>query len=55
VPGLTDAVEIQAGATHTCARRRNGEVLCWGSNSTGELGDGTKVERLSPIKVRGLY
>jgi alpha-tubulin suppressor-like RCC1 family protein len=55
VPGLTDIVEIRAGAGHTCARRRNGQVLCWGQNSIGELGDGTKVERLSPTPVVGLY
>lgn len=55
VPGLSDALEIQLGAGHACARRRNGQVLCWGQNSVGELGDGTKVERLSPTPVIGLY
>jgi alpha-tubulin suppressor-like RCC1 family protein len=55
VPGLADVVEIEAGAVHTCARRRNGQVLCWGQNTYGELGDGTKVERLSPTPVVGLY
>lgn len=33
-------VEIAAGSGHTCARRENGEVWCWGENTEGQLGDG---------------
>ncbi len=33
-------VEIALGAVHSCARRENGEVLCWGGNQDRELGDG---------------
>ncbi|MBL8685273.1 MAG: hypothetical protein JNK05_39205 [Myxococcales bacterium] len=55
VGGLTDAVEIAAGATHTCARRMTGAVVCWGSNGAGELGDGTTgVDRPAPVAVMGL-
>lgn len=32
-------VELTAGLRHTCARRENGEVLCWGDNYFRELGD----------------
>ncbi len=32
-------VEIVGGADHSCARRENGEVLCWGGNFFGQLGD----------------
>lgn len=55
IPLLSDAVEIKAGMGHTCARRRNGQVLCWGLNGAGELGDGTKLQRLSPVPVVGVY
>jgi hypothetical protein len=55
IPGLPDAIEVQAGAAHTCARRRSGEVVCWGNNDAGQLGDGTRVQRLSPTPVLGLY
>jgi cysteine-rich repeat protein len=34
------AVEVVCGANHTCARRADGEVLCWGDNSVGQLGLG---------------
>lgn len=30
VAGLTDAVEVVVGAYHSCARRADGSVCCWG-------------------------
>jgi alpha-tubulin suppressor-like RCC1 family protein len=38
VAGLRDVVEVSAGLFHTCARRANGEVLCWGDGDHGEIG-----------------
>jgi len=38
--GITDAVAIAVGRAHACALRRNGDVMCWGDNTHGELGDG---------------
>ncbi|MGF1469054.1 MAG: RCC1 domain-containing protein [Sandaracinaceae bacterium] len=35
-------VEVVAGNDHTCARRDNGQVLCWGRNREGQLGDGRR-------------
>ncbi|MEM9073177.1 MAG: hypothetical protein AAGE52_32025 [Myxococcota bacterium] len=37
---LSDAVEIAAGNSHTCARRSDGQVLCWGDNFAGICGVG---------------
>lgn len=34
------AVQIVAGASHTCARLDNAQLKCWGRNSTGQLGLG---------------
>jgi alpha-tubulin suppressor-like RCC1 family protein/lysophospholipase L1-like esterase len=54
VQGLSDVTHITAGADHTCALTRDGQVLCWGHNSFGELGDGTQTNRTTPVKVSGL-
>jgi alpha-tubulin suppressor-like RCC1 family protein len=51
VAGLTDAVEIVAGGSHTCARRASGAVVCWGYNYLGALGNGsTRPTRASSIE-----
>ena len=34
-----EIAELVVGALHVCARRNNGEVLCWGGNRVGQLGD----------------
>ncbi len=33
-----DAVAIDSGRDHSCAALRDGRVVCWGSNSNGQLG-----------------
>jgi len=40
VANLTDAATIWSGRNHTCAVRKSGAVVCWGSGSRGQLGDG---------------
>jgi alpha-tubulin suppressor-like RCC1 family protein len=32
-------IELALGTDHSCARRENGEVWCWGRNQEGQLGD----------------
>jgi alpha-tubulin suppressor-like RCC1 family protein len=54
VRGLDDAVEISAGASHACARRANGTVVCWGLNRYGSLGNGGDVPSATPVPVAGL-
>ena len=44
-------VQISSGAGHTCARDTAGALYCWGDNTYGQLGDGTKVTRTSPVTV----
>jgi alpha-tubulin suppressor-like RCC1 family protein len=49
IPGLASGVvELAAGYVHSCARLASGSVLCWGSNATGELGDGTMTDHFTP-------
>jgi hypothetical protein len=54
VPGVPvgTAVGVVAGRTYTCILTVRGNVQCWGANSRGELGDGTFVDRPSPVLVR---
>ncbi len=41
------------GAYHGCASAGT-KLYCWGDNSAGELGDGTKTNSLTPVAVRNL-
>ncbi|WP_394845725.1 hypothetical protein LZC95_52935 [Pendulispora brunnea] len=48
------AVAIAVGRGHACARTAEGKVLCWGANTSGQLGDGTRISRPRPVAVAGL-
>ncbi len=54
IDGLEDVAEIALGSSFSCARRRDGAVLCWGLNDYGQLGDGTLTNRETPGLVIGL-
>jgi len=45
------AVAITAGNFHTCALLNDDSVSCWGSNSHGQLGDGTDSDRTTPTQT----
>jgi len=40
-----EVVEVTAGMIHTCARRADGAVKCWGDNTFGALGLGDERDR----------
>jgi alpha-tubulin suppressor-like RCC1 family protein len=54
VTGISDAVEVATGEFHSCARRADNTVWCWGSNFYGQLGDGTSVDSRLPVQVPGI-
>jgi alpha-tubulin suppressor-like RCC1 family protein len=51
---LTGVTQISIGGDHGCARLANGQLRCWGYNSSGQVGDGTRVNRWRPKAVRAV-
>lgn len=51
---LSGATVLTSGAGHSCVVLSDGSVACWGSNTSGQLGDGTKKDGLSPVATTGL-
>ena len=49
-----DIAEVVAGGLSSCARRAGGEVLCWGRNNHGELGELGAPDALTPVVVEGI-
>jgi len=51
--GFTDWVQLAATRSGGLGIRANGTAWAWGGNSYGQLGDGTIVDKSSPISVIG--
>jgi len=52
--GITNWTSVSAGGSHTCGRRATGRIYCWGSDGSGELGDGEPLtDRSTPGLVGG--
>jgi hypothetical protein len=53
-PAPLNAHRYDIGFRHACARTSDGRVACWGINDRGQLGDGTRIDRTTPVVVPGL-
>jgi alpha-tubulin suppressor-like RCC1 family protein len=50
----TDWVQVTAGSGFTCGRRSDGTLWCWGSNGSGQLGQGavgSDLDADTPVQV----
>jgi alpha-tubulin suppressor-like RCC1 family protein len=54
ITSVTGFTAISAGTNHTLAVKGNGTAWAWGSNSNGQLGDGTMTTRTAPVQVNTL-
>ena len=55
VSGFTSgATAITAGGYHSCAVTIDRGARCWGWNESGQLGDDSTAQRLTPVDVSGL-
>lgn len=50
--GLT-FTNLAGGIAHTCGLTQGGIAYCWGWNSHGQLGDGSQIDRNTPVVVGG--
>lgn len=51
VAGTLTATKVALGRWHSCSRRTDGSVRCWGYNGQGQIGDNSNVNRPSPVTV----
>jgi alpha-tubulin suppressor-like RCC1 family protein len=45
--------QVSGGSYHTCGVTTDRKAYCWGVNGSGQLGDGTNVDRDTPVLVLG--
>lgn len=54
IESLSDIRAISTSHNHSLALSNSGTVYAWGQNYTGQLGDGTNIDRADPIEITGL-
>lgn len=45
--------EVAIGTSYACVRLSDETTWCWGRNDFGQLGDGTRLDRPTPVRIGG--
>jgi alpha-tubulin suppressor-like RCC1 family protein len=51
VNGALTFSALTAGYSYACARQADGKVWCWGANGSGQLGNGSRINRNEPVQI----
>ncbi len=49
---MTEVAQISSGEQHTLILKENGDLWAVGNNEYGQLGDGTKKNKMTPVEVK---
>ncbi|MEY2564930.1 MAG: large repetitive protein [Verrucomicrobiota bacterium] len=49
---LTGVIDIACGSNHAIALKSDGTVWTWGSNTNGQLGNGTTAQATNPVQTK---
>ena len=53
VPNFGGVTSLTSGYSHNCTLHTDSAIKCWGANSLGQLGDGSMIDRITPVCVLG--
>jgi alpha-tubulin suppressor-like RCC1 family protein len=51
ISALSGVTAISAGSGYAVVKKNDSTIWAWGLNSSGQLGDGTTTDRLTPVQV----
>lgn len=51
LPKRSKPIAVSCGQGHSLAQMASGEIWAWGMNQQGELGQGSRASRDTPVKV----
>lgn len=50
-PAMAGSTEISAAGDNSFVLKSDGTLWAWGANTSGQLGDGTTVNKNTPVQV----